>query len=69
MVFRFQRGVSGQISALMLEPSFLSKVADLTYSDPEFEWLLLRLRGSDAMFSIMTIHCVDLLYCILGTGR
>ena len=37
-------------SALMLEPSFLSNVAELTYDDPEFERLLLRVGGYDAMF-------------------
>ena len=37
LVFCFQREVSGQISALMLEPSSLSKVAELTCADPEFE--------------------------------
>ena len=46
----------------MLEPSFLSKVADLTYEDPEFKRFLLRAYGSDAMFCIMTVYGIDLLY-------
>ena len=51
----------------MLEPSFLSTVAELTYADPEFERLLLRVRGSNAMFRVMTAHIVDLLYQTLAT--
>ena len=50
LVFCFQSGVSGQISALMLEASFLCEVADLPCTNPEFERLILRKRGSDAMF-------------------
>ena len=53
----------------MLEPSFLSKVAELTYAGPEFERLLLRLRGSDAVFGVVTVHGVDLLYHTPGSGR
>ena len=42
----------------MLEPSFLSKVSELTCADPEFERFLLRSRGSDAMFRVMTVYGV-----------
>ena len=52
----------------MLEPSFLSKVAELTCENPGFKRLLLRARGSDAMFRVMTVHGIDLLYCTPGTG-
>ena len=51
----------------MLEPSFLSKIAELTYSDPEFEQLLLKSRGSDAIFRVLTVYGVDLLYYTLAT--
>ena len=51
LVFCFQSRVSGQVSALMLEYSFLRKEAELTCSDPEFERFLLRVYASDAMFS------------------
>ena len=53
----------------MLEPSFLSKAADLTCQDPEFERLLLISRGLDAMFCVMTVHGVDLLYHTPDTGH
>ena len=53
----------------MLQPSFLSKVAQLTYVNPDFELLLLRSRGYDAIFRIITVHGVDLLYCTPGTGH
>ena len=53
----------------MLEPSFLSKVAEFTYADPEFERLILRARGSDATFQVMTAYSIDLLYSTNGTGR
>ena len=52
----------------MLGDLFLSKVPDLTCAIPEFEWFLLGSRGSDAMFRIMTVHGVDLLYHTPGTG-
>ena len=52
----------------MLKPSFLSKVAKLTCEDPEFEQFLLIKRGFDAIFRIMTVHGVDLLYCTPGTA-
>ena len=68
MVFCFQSGVSGQIFALMLEASFISKVAELTYTDHEFERLLFRPSSSDAMFRVMTVHGVALLYHTPGTG-
>ena len=53
----------------MLQTSFLSKVAQLTCVNPDFELLLLRARGFNAMFRIMTVHGLDLLYCTPGTGR
>ena len=53
----------------MLEPSFLSKVAELICEDPEFERLLLKAHGSDAMFRVMTVHGVDLPYFTPGTGH
>ena len=53
----------------MLEPFFLSKVADLICEDPEFERLLLRSRGSDTMLRITTVHGIDLLYRTPGTGH
>ena len=56
-------------SALMLEPYFLSKVAELTCADPEFEQLSLKVGASDAMFRVMTVYDVDLLYHTPGTGR
>ena len=52
----------------MLEPSFLSKVANLIYDNPDFEWLLLRAHSSDAEFRVMTVYGVDLPYCTPGTG-
>ena len=52
----------------MLETSFLNKVAELTCEDPGFKRLLLIERGSDAMFLVMTVHSIDLLYCTPGTG-
>ena len=62
LVFYFQSGVSGQISALILEPSFISITTELTFSDPEFAQFLVRVRGSDAIFRVITIYCIDLLY-------
>ena len=53
----------------MLTPSFLSKVPDLTCDDPDFERLLLRSRGYNAIFRIMTIYGVDLLYLTPSTGH
>ena len=53
----------------MLEPSFLSKVANLTYTDPDFERFLLRSRAYGAIFRVMTVRGVDLLYCTPGTGH
>ena len=52
----------------MLEPSFLSKVAELTYIDPKFELLPFRAHSSDAMFRVMIAHSVDLLYPTLGVS-
>ena len=45
----FRAEVLGQIFAMILEPFFLSNVAELTCEDPEFERFLLRARGSDAI--------------------
>ena len=67
LAFCFHSGVSGQISALMLKPSFLSKAAELTCADPEFERLLLITRGSDAMVCVVTVQSMDLLYRTHGT--
>ena len=53
----------------MLQPCFLSKVAEWICADPDFERFLLRARGSDAMFCILAIHGVDLLYFTPGTGH
>ena len=54
----------------MLEPSFLSKVAELTCADPEFERFLLRSHVvSMPCFRVMTVHGIDLLYCTPGTGH
>ena len=47
---------------MILEPSFVSKVAELTCENPEFERFLLRTRCSDAMFLINTVHGIDLMY-------
>ena len=52
----------------MLEPAFLSKVAESIYADPEFERLLLKACGSDSMFHILTVNSIDLLYHTPGTG-
>ena len=51
----------------MLEPSFLSKVAEFTCADPEFERILFRARSSGAMYRVTTVHSVDLLYFNAGT--
>ena len=69
LVFCFQSTVSCQISALMLEPSFLSKVAEFTYLDPEFERFPLGEHSYNAMFRIITVHSINLLYCTPGTGH
>ena len=53
----------------MLEPSFLIKVAELTYKDPDFERLLVRARCSDAMFRVTTVHGIDLPYFTPITER
>ena len=53
----------------MLKPSFLSNIAELIYEDPFFKQILLILRGFEAMFRIMTVYGVDLLYCTSGTRR
>ena len=68
MIFYFQTGVSGQISALMLEPFFLNNIAKLTYKDPDFERFLHIARGYDAIFRIMTVYSIDLQYFTPGTG-
>ena len=52
----------------MLEPSCLSKVAELKCADPEFKRFLFISRGSDAMFRILTVHGVNLLCHAPGTG-
>ena len=52
----------------MLEPSFLSKVTELTCADPEFKRFLLRVLGYDAIFCIIIVHGIDLVHCTLGTG-
>ena len=52
----------------MLEPFFKSKLAELTFANPDFEQLLLRARGSNAIFRIMTVNGVDLPYCNPDTG-
>ena len=69
LVFCFQSKVAGQISTLILEPSFLSNVAELTYAYPEFKQFLLRVHGSGAMFWVVTVYGVDLLYHTLGIGH
>ena len=53
----------------MFESFFLNKVADLIYTDPEFEQFLLRECGSDAMFQVVIVHGINLLYCTPGTER
>ena len=53
---------------MMLEPYFLSKIAELKCEGPEFERLLLRARAFDAIFRVITVYSIDLLYLILGTG-
>ena len=52
---------------MILELSFLGSVAELTYASPEFDWILLRARDSDAIFCVMTVHGVELLYRTPGT--
>ena len=47
---------------MVLEPSFLSNIAELTYVDPEFDPLLHRAYSFDAIFRFITVHSVDLLY-------
>ena len=49
------------MSTLILKPFFLSNVSELIYADFEFERLLFRSCGYDAMFQVMTVHSVDLL--------
>ena len=53
----------------MLGPSFLRKVATLPCADPEFKQLILIARGCDAIFRIIIVHGVDLLYFTPGTGH
>ena len=53
----------------MLESSFLSNIAELTCIYPVFKRFILRPRGSDAKSCFITVHGVDLLYLIPGTGR
>ena len=53
----------------MLEPSSLSKLAELTCANPEFERFLLISRGFNAMFRVITVHGIELLYPTPGTGR
>ena len=69
LVFCFQSGVSGEISALMLEPYFLSRVAELTYENPGSELFLLGPHSFNAIFCVVTLYGVDLLYHTTGTGR
>ena len=67
--FFFESGISGQISALMLEPFTLNKVAEFICADPDSGRLILRKYGSNSMFRVMTIHSIDLLYFTHGTRR
>ena len=67
--FCFQSGVSSQISALILEPLILSKIVELTCSNPDFERFVLISRGYDDIFHIMTVHRIDLPYHTPGTRR
>ena len=53
----------------MLRTYFLTNLGELTCSNPEYERLLLRVRGSDAMLRVITAHSVDLLYYTPGTGH
>ena len=53
----------------MFEPFFLRKVAELTYSDPEFKRLILRERSFDTIFQVMAVYGIDLLYLTPGTGH
>ena len=48
------------MSTLILKPFFLNNISELIYADPEFERLLFRSRGYDAMFRVMTVHSIDL---------
>lgn len=62
LVFSIPGGETGHLTSLTLEPSFLSKVAAMQQLDPRFARLLDRARGQDAMFKILNVHGVDVLY-------
>ena len=51
---------------MILELSFLSNIAELTYAYPAFERLILITHGFNAMFCVITAYGIDLLYYTPG---